>query len=136
LDVAGYNTLSGSVAGLTKLTGLLVTGSNTLSGDLGGTGTAAVVYGITTLKLSPCHMNTYTSGATWSNTSEITIVPSEGYGYSATEIDNMLIDMAASSPAGETITLTGSSAARTAASDAAVATLQGAGRLCTVVTNP
>jgi len=48
----------------------------------------------------------------------------------------MLIDMAASPTLiGKTIDLRGSNAARTAASDAAVATLEGVGRTNTVYTN-
>jgi hypothetical protein len=131
LYVVGSNTLSGSVAGLTNLTYLYVLGSNTLSGDLGSTD---VLNGITTFILNPCGMDTYTSGATWYNI-DYTINPSAGYGYDSTEIDNILIDMAnsASGPSGKTITLRGSSAARTSASDAAVATL--VERDCTVLTN-
>ena len=80
-------------------------------------------------------MNTYTAGATSGNAT-ITINPSVGYGYDSTEIDNILIDMAASlALIGKTITLQGSNAARTSASDAAVATLTGVGRTCTVITN-
>ena len=127
--------ISGDISGLTNLTYLYVSGSNTLSGDVGGSGTSAVVNGITALKLNPCRMSDYTAGATWSLTDSSYIFPSTGYGYSATEIDNILIDMAASlgTVSGKTITLKGSSAARTSASDAAVATLNGKG--WTIVTN-
>ena len=82
----------------------------------------------------------YTAGQVWPNT-RVTINPSVGYGYSSTEIDNMLIDMAASNiMSGKTITLQGSSAARTAASNAAVTKLTtlDSGYVhaaCTVVTN-
>jgi len=130
IDVYGSNTLSGSVAALTSLTLLSVRGSNTLSGDLN-----PVVSDLTYCYLSPCAMVDYTAGATWGNT-EVTINPAATYGYSSTEIDNILIDMAASvALISKTITLQGSSAARTVASDAAVATLTGVGRTCTVVTN-
>ena len=130
LRVEGSNTLSGSVEALTLLTSLYVTGSNTLSGDLN-----PVVSDLTYCVLNSCGMVDYTAGATWGN-AVIIINPSAGYGYSATEIDNMLIDMAASvALIGKTITLKGSSAARTAASDAAVAILIGAGRNNTVLTN-
>ena len=77
----------------------------------------------------------YTPGATWGNAT-ITITPSVGFGLSSTEVNNMLIDMAASPTLiGKTIDLRGSNAARTAASDAAVATLEGVGRTNTVYTN-
>ena len=134
--VEGLNTLSGSVAGLTSLVGITVTGSNTLSGDIGGSGTAAMVNGVIIIYLTGNNqMSEYTSGATWSLNDTSLINPATGYGYSATEIDNMLIDMAASlgTVSAKTITLKGSSAARTSASNAAVATLNGKG--WTIVTN-
>jgi hypothetical protein len=79
-------------------------------------------------------MNTYTAGATWTN-ARVLINPASGYGMDSTEIDNMLIDMANSvgGPTSKTITLQGANAARTSASDAAVATLEGRG--CTIQTN-
>ena len=79
-------------------------------------------------------MTDYTAGSVWSNATVI-INPAVGYGYSSTEIDNILIDMANSvgGPTGKTITLQGSSQPRTLASDAAVATLEARG--CTVITN-
>ena len=135
LYVTGSNTISGDVSGLTRLTYLYVGGSNTISGDVGGSGTSAVVNGITNVRLSPCRMSEYTAGAIWSLTDTSYINPSPGYGYSATEIDNILIDMAASlgTVSGKTITLQGTSAARTSASNTAVATLNGKG--WTIVTN-
>lgn len=136
LYVTGSNTLTGSVAALTKLTYLYVLGSNTLTGDIGGLGTAAMVNGITRLVLTGQNqMTDYTAGATWSLNDTSIINPAPGYGYSSTEIDNMLIDMAASLPVvvNKSITLRGSSAGRTSASDAAVATLNGKG--WSVITN-
>lgn len=136
LRVEGSNTLTGSVAALTKLTYLYVIGSNTLSGDIGGLGTAAMVNGITKLVLTGQNqMADYTAGATWSLNDSSTINPAPGYGYSSTEIDNMLIDMAASLPVvvNKSITLQGSSAGRTSASDAAVTILNGKG--WSVITN-
>jgi hypothetical protein len=112
------------------LTYLYVTGSNTISGDLN-----PIVSDLTECYLPANAMVDYTSGATWGNT-RVTINPSATYGYSSAEIDNMLIDMAASvALISKTITLQGSSAARTAASNAAVATLEGVGRTCIVLTN-
>jgi len=135
LAVTGSNTLSGSITALTSLTVLLVQGNNTISGDLN-----PIVSDLTTCTLNPCAMVDYTSGATWHNAT-ITINPADGYGYSSAEIDSMLIDMAASNTmSGRTITLQGSSAARTAASDAAVTKLtttdSGYTHVgCTVITN-
>ena len=128
LYITGSNTVSGSVAALTSLTWLAVTGSNTLSGDIN-----PIVNGITYLYLPTCAMIDYTSGATWSNAT-VTINPAVGYGYDSTEIDNILIDMDNSAVfSGKTITLQGSSAARTTNSDTAVNDLVAAGN--TVITN-
>jgi lysophospholipase L1-like esterase len=136
ITVTGNNTLTGSVSALTGLTVLTLGGAgiNTVGGDLGGSGTSAIVNGITTLSLNPCAMDTYTSGATWSNVAA-NIRPSVGYGYSSDEVDGILIDMAnsAGGPSGKIIYLLGSCASRTSASDAAVATLIGRG--CTINTN-
>lgn len=118
----GSNTLSGSITGLTSLTNLYIKGLNTVSGDLN----PIVSDLITWCHLNPCQMVAYTSGATWTDLAGgVTIIPSVSYGYDSTEIDNILIDIAASDVmSGKTITLTGSSAARTAASDAAVTKLE------------
>lgn len=124
------------ISTLINLTNVYVTGSNTLSGDIGGSGTAAMVNGITVVIIEGLNqMADYTSGATWSLNNSSSINPAVGYGYSSAEIDAMLIDMAASlgSVTAKTITLQGSSQPRTAASDTAVATLNGKG--WTIVTN-
>ena len=128
--------ISGDISGLTSLTSLYVIGLNTLSGNIN-----PIVNGITALTLNPCAMDTYTAGATWSNAT-VKINPSVGYGYDSTEIDNILIDMAASNIfSGKTITLQGSSLARTSASDAAVLKLETLNSgyvhaVNTIVTNP
>jgi len=152
LEIGGksdYNTLSGSIAGLTSLVVLYVAGDNTLTGsieglaniqylDVGGNNTisgdfSVICSGFTDLIfLNSCAMTTYTSGATWANMN-VTINPSAGYGYSSTEIDNMLIDMANSGMNDVAISLLGSSSWRTGASDAAVATLEG--NSCIIYTN-
>lgn len=129
LYVTGSNTLSGSIAALTSLTYLQVRGTNTISGDMN-----PVVNGITYFYISGNnHMDTYTAGATWSIAGTCLINPYTGYGYSSTEIDNILIDLNNSGVINSTITLQGSSAARTSASDAAVNNLVANG--CTVNTN-
>jgi hypothetical protein len=131
MKVYGFNTLSGDISSLTSLTQLYCQGSNTLSGDIGAN---QVTDGLTYIYLTTCRMNTYTAGATWTN-ARVLINPASGYGMDSTEIDNMLIDMANSvgGPTSKTITLQGANAARTSASDAAVATLEGRG--CTIQTN-
>ena len=133
-SVIGGNTITGDLSNLINLKYLECYGNNTLYGDLGVNN---VVNGIlTSLKLNPCRIITYTAGAFWSN-ANITINPAVGYGLDGTEVDNMLIDMAASPTLiSKTITLMGSNAPRTVASNAAVATLEGIGRTCTVNTNP
>jgi hypothetical protein len=119
---------------LTSLTYLYVSGSNTISGDLGA---SRVPEGITSyFNLVPCGMDTYTGGVTGWEDVNVTINPAAPAGYSGTEVDNILIDMANDpSMVSKTITLQGSSAARTAGSNAAVATLTGVGRTNIVVTN-
>jgi|GEM_PF-1325275 len=130
LSCTGGNTLSGSVSNLTALTYIYCAGANTISGDFGVNNASN---GITTINLPVCAMVNYTSGATWSNAA-VLINTSVGYGFSSTEIDNILIDMANSGTmSGKVITLQGASAARTSASDVAVATLEAAG--CTINTN-
>ena len=79
-------------------------------------------------------MDTYTAGATWGNAT--VTINGGGTGYSETEVDNILIDMAASvALISKTITLQGNNAAPSVASAAAIVTLEGVGRTCTVVTN-
>lgn len=136
LQIEGSNTVTGSISALTSLTYILMVGSNTISGDLNG-----LASDLTTCDIRGSNQIVdYTSGATWGNAT-VRIVPATSYGYSATEVDNILIDMAASdSMDGKTITLTGSSAARTSASDAAVTKLETVDSgyvhaACTVVTN-
>lgn len=127
--------IGGSINNLVNLTNLYADYQNSITGDLGGSGTNAVCNGMTSIQMDYCRFTEYTSGATWTLNGLSTINPSTGYGYSATEIDNMLIDMAASlgTVLAKTITLKGSSAARTSASDAAVSTLNGKGWI--IVTN-
>ncbi len=157
LEVHGQNTLYGSVEGLVNVKRMYVGGSNTLSGDItkmascaymvnssslnqltgdvGGAGMAAFAYQLSqNLILTYCRIVDYTAGATWRNIN-VTINPSAGYGFSTTEMDNILIDMANSGVmANKTINLLGSNSPRSSASDAAVTTLEAAG--CTVNTPP
>jgi len=130
-NVQSVQYLTGVITGLTSLIYFYTSATGvTITGDV-----RYVVASITYFRVMASQLVTYTSGATWGNAT-ITINPSAGYGYDSTEIDNMLIDMAASTALiSKTITLQGANAARTAASDAAVATLTGAGRTNTLVLN-
>ena len=68
----------------------------------------------------------YTGGYNWNNSvNYVYLSPAAGYGLSSAEVDNVLIDLALEtwSGLGRTCWLAGNNAARTAASDAAVATL-------------
>jgi len=68
----------------------------------------------------------YTSGKTWNNNINFfRITPVAGGGLSSTEVDNLIIDLNGSAWAGtsRTLSLIGTNAARTAASNAAVTSL-------------
>ena len=116
--VTGFNTLSGSVAGLTSLTFLYVHGSNTLSGSVAGltgltyiyvTGSNTLAWDINDIPANVCYLiitglnqiATYTAGHTWLATTMqyVYIAPAAGYGLDQTEVDNLLIDLAASTTA-------------------------------------
>lgn len=125
IRIFGSNHIYGDISDKTALTYLYLYGANRVWGDLGKNN---VCDGITLLGLLACAMKEYTAGGTWEDASVLTINPSSGFGLSATEIDNMLIDMANSGTiSGKTITLQGSNSPRTSASDAAVVTLEAAG---------
>lgn len=146
------NTLSGSIAGLVHMTTFNVTGSNTITGDVDGLAALTSIFAggnntiggnigaisshlNTECNLQVCAMNSFTAGASW-GTSRVIILPSAGYGYNSATVDAILISMAASpTPISKLIRIKGSCQARTAASDAAVATLTGVGRTNTVETN-
>lgn len=93
LNVRDTNTITGSLANKTSLTYLYMVASASCYGDIGGSGTAAMVNGITTLVLNSCGTITYTPGATWSNAT-VQILNS----LTQTIISNMLIDMAVAGP--------------------------------------
>ena len=127
LKVQGSTTISGSVAGLTGLTVLYVTGSNTLAWDINDT--PAGVYYLRIIGLN--QIATYTAGHTWlATTMQYVLISPVAPGLSETEVDNLLIDLAASTSAwagSKVVWLAGNNAARSAASDAAVTYLQGLG---------
>ena len=119
----GSNTVSGSLADLPSgLTDFRCYGSNTVSGSL-----ADLPSGLTYFR---CYgSNTvadYTTRSWPNNMALVVLVPVSPGGLSSTEIDQLLVDLAAAggtwaSP--KEITLTGTNAPRTSASDAAVTTL-------------
>ena len=113
------NTLTGSIEGLTDLTFLYVQGQNTLSGDL-----RVISSKLTSVYLAPCAITTYTSGADWSKLTTIgglLVNPAVGSGLDASEVDLLIQEISATKVEGRAIavTLRGSNAARTSASDAA-----------------
>lgn len=147
LTLAGNNTLTGDVANLSNVNRVGIEGSNTIYGDIADIPAKAVyyvwyIYGNNTISgdladlvhpsivINPNRIEDY-SGKTWSGTWSRLEIPSEtGYGLSASEVDNLLIDMAddlTSWYGAKTIDLRGGHAARTSTSDAAVLTLQGRG---------
>jgi len=130
---ASANTLTGDLSTRTDLTYVNVSGLNTIYGDIGVNN---VVSGLTVFYLTGNNrMVNYTGGISWGNIN-VTINPAIGYGFSSAEIDAILIDMAkAGGPTSKIITLMGNNAGRTAASDAAYATLTTT-RGCTVNLNP
>ena len=156
LYVLGWNILSGSLAGLTSLTYVIMSGSNTLSGiinaltsltylDVSGSNTISVDLSLISAGLRYCYITgnnqivTYTAGGDWSSIPDqydIRVDPAVGYGLSSAEVDLFIIEVEATRAAGRHLhlTLTGSNAARTAASDVAVAAIIADGG--TVTTNP
>ena len=134
LHIAGNNTTHGDIATLSQaLTYLHIEGGNTTHGDI-----ATLSQALTYLHIAgDSTIADYTPASIWGSlTHALRIIPATPGGLDATEVDQLLIDVAAAgtTPTNEQeIILTGANAARTAASDAAVATLQTAG--WTVTTN-
>jgi len=127
------NTVTGSFNLLTDLTYLYATGNSTISGDFKNISSK-----LTYVYLTPCTVVDYTSGGSWvalNAASTLQIEPAVGYGLSSDEVDNIIIDVAATKVAGRVVTvkLQGSNAGRTAASDAARAVIIADGG--TVTTN-
>lgn len=122
--IIGNNTISGSFNSTTysktAITTFYITGNNTISGDL-----YYAPQNVATFVLTGNNtVSSYTSGRTWRyGMIRLTCDPSSG-GLDSTEIDNLLIDLAVGtwSTTG-IISLRGTNAIRTSASDAAVSTL-------------
>jgi hypothetical protein len=130
---SGFNTISGDLANLPSgLTYFNCRDSNTISGDL-----ANLPSGLTYFNCRGSNtISNYTTPHTWlTKPTYFTLIPVGVGGLSTAEIDNLLIDFYADLvfTAGNTITLTGTNAARSATSDAAVANMVSEG--ATVTTN-
>ena len=128
----GSNTVSGDLSDLpSELTTFYCTGSNTVSGDLSDL-PSELTYFICTGSNT---VSDYTAPHTWSNSiNYIKLTQAAGNGFTSTEVDNLLIDLANATWAGGSrrVELPAPNAPRSSASDAAVATLLG--KSVTVVT--
>jgi hypothetical protein len=132
LYCTGSNTVTGNLSSLPAgLTTLILGGSNTVTGNL-----SSLPAGLTYFRCFGLNsVSDYTSPKTWpNNINHFQLTPASG-GLSSTEMDNLIIDLNGSTWAGtsRTLTLTGTNASRTSASDAAVVSLSLKG--VTVVTN-
>ena len=129
---AGSNTISGALSDLPSgLTYFYCTGSNTISGVLSDLPSGLTYFNCTGSNT----ISDYTAPHTWSNSiNYIKLIQAVGSGLDETEVDNLLIDLASATWAGSNrrVELPAPNAARTSASDAAVATLLG--KSVTVVT--
>ena len=128
----GSNTISGDLSDLpSELTTFRCSGSNTISGALSDLPSDLTYFNCTGSNT----IGDYTAPHTWSNSiNYIKLIQAVGNGLDETEVDNLLIDLASATWAGSNrrVELPAPNAARTSASDAAVATLLG--KSVTVVT--
>ena len=130
--VSGSNTVSGDVANMPSgLTILYVSGSNTLTGDV-----ANMPSGVTYLAVSGSNtIADYTSKTWTTKPATFKIIPVSPGGLSTAEVDQLLIDLDddLTWASGDVITLTGTNAVPSSASDAAVNNMTSEG--ATVTTN-
>ena len=123
---AGSNTISGDIASLPSgLTHLNCTGSNTISGDI-----ASLPSGLTYLNCTGSNTISDYTGKTWTTKpATFVLIPVGAGGLSEAEVDQLLIDFDDDLvwAVGNTITLTGTNAPRSAASNAAVTSLEAEG---------
>jgi len=123
----GNNTISGNLSSLPAgLTYFYCSGSNTITGSLSSVSSA-----VTNFYCSGyCTIDDYTTKSWANNQQRVYLVTSSPGGLSSAKIDQLLIDLAAAGgtwSGSKEIYLRGTNAARTSASDAAVATLVGKG---------
>lgn len=115
--------LGGDISEFVELTKIDIQGNNTISGDIDD------LADLTYIDLRGSNVvKNYTSGKTWAdNQNTVKIIQASGSGFSATEIDNILIDLAnvTNWTGAKVIYLPHPNNARTSASDAAVTTLEG-----------
>lgn len=129
ISILGLNIISGNVSGIANAsTFFQITGNNSISGDLAFL-PVNIIHVIISSNLST--IDGYTNGVrTWHSTmSAVEVSPGAG-GLSTTEVDNLLIELAAqvSTWSGDKrVYILGGSSPRSAASNAAVATLNGFG---------
>jgi len=131
--ITGSNTITGNLSSLPSgLSTVTITGSNTVTGNL-----SSLPSGLSTVVISGSNtVADYTSPRTWANNMvQVYMRQAAGYGLSTSEVDNLLIDLSAvpTWTSSKSIDLRGVNAARSSASDAAVAILVSKG--VTVLTN-
>jgi len=124
-QITGNNTITGDIANIPNgVTIFVLDGDNTVYGDIADIPSTISwfrVYG-------DCEITDYTSPVVWGTVQAVMCNPAVGFGLSSAEVDNLLIDLSSATwSGGKYIVLKGSNATRTAASDAAVATLLGLG---------
>ena len=151
----GSNTITGNITDLKSvMTSFACSGSCTISGDITNlpilmtyfdcrginviSGDIASLPSIITYFFcsGSCTISVYTSPHVWADLMIYVLsLPAAGSGLDSTEVDNLLIDLSGVTTwaSSKVINIAGNNASRTAASDAAVATLQGKG--VTVTTN-
>ena len=113
------------IAALSGLTYLNCTGSNTISGDI-----ASLPSGLTYLNCTGSNTISDYTGKTWTTKpATFVLIPVGAGGLSEAEVDQLLIDFDDDLvwAVGNTITLTGTNAPRSAASNAAVTSLEAEG---------
>ena len=128
---AGSNTVSGDIAALSGLIHFRCDGSNTVSGDI-----ASLPSGLTYFYCTGSNTVSDYTGKTWTTKpATFILIPVGAGGLSEAEVDQLLIDFDDDLvwAVGNIITLTGTNAARSGVSDAAVTSLEAEG--VTVTTN-
>ena len=133
LRLSGGTVITGDVSGFPSyLSSIVLFSNNTCFGDF-----SDLPSFITKVLIGGQNkINDYRSPRVWSNNMDyVQLLPIAGFGLDSTEVDNLLIDLSGVVTwiGSKIINISGNNEARTAASDAAVATLQGKG--VTVTTN-